>query len=205
MLKEQFSLLRSFLRTGFQKNAVLCAAGFLAAGIIGYFIGISSPDMVETVIESFLENAENSGVIQEDGTISAFALLANNWTAMLISAAYGFLPFVFLPVTSLAVNGFILGISGAMYQIYGQSAALWLAALLPHGIFELTALVLSIACGIHLCISINRVIIGSRSRTPMVETLCDLLRVMLLLVAPLTIAAAFIEAYVTPVIMALFM
>ena len=39
----------------------------------------------------------------------------------------------------------------------------------------------------------------------MVELLCGLLRVLLLTVMPLTVAAAFIEAYVTPAVMALFL
>ena len=39
----------------------------------------------------------------------------------------------------------------------------------------------------------------------MVELLSDLLRVMLLIVLPMTVAAAFIEAYVTPLVMSLFM
>ena len=82
---------------------------------------------------------------------------------------------------------------------------LYFAGLLPHGVFELTALVLSIACGIHLCISLNRMILKSSRHVPMVETLSDLLRVMLLLVAPMTIAAAIIEAYITPIVMSLFM
>ena len=39
----------------------------------------------------------------------------------------------------------------------------------------------------------------------MVELLSDLLRVMLLVVLPLTVLAAVMECYVTPVVMGLFM
>lgn len=205
VLMEQITLLREFLRTGFRKITLFCAVGFLAAGVIGCVVGLLYPDVVTSTIASFWEAIEEAGVIREDGSLSTVALLANNWTAMLLSAAYGFIPFLFLPVTSLVSNGFILGITGAMYQLYDQTLALWLAALLPHGIFELTALVLSIASGIHLCISMSRLVLGSPNRVPMVETLCSLLRVMLLLVAPLTIAAAFIEAYITPWVMTFFM
>ncbi len=205
ILKEQLLLVRSFLRTGFRNCILLCAAGFLAAGAAGYFIGILSPEMVESVVTSFIESAEQSGVIEDNGTISIFALLANNWTAMLISAVCGLFPFVFLPASSLILNGFILGITGALYQLYDQTLALWLAALLPHGIFELPALILSIACGVYVCFHMSRLVIESRNRIPMMEVFCDVLRVMLLLVAPLTIAAAFIEAYVTPVIMSFFL
>ena len=136
-LKDQISLLRSFLRSGFRKSVLLCAAGFLAAGIAGYIIGTNSPETIESVIGYFMAAVEQSGVIEDDGTISVFALLANNWSAMLISVLYGLIPFAFLPVSSLLMNGFILGITGAMYQMYDQALSLWLSALLPHGIFEL--------------------------------------------------------------------
>ena len=151
-----------------------------------------------------MATVEQSGVIEDDGSISAFALLANNWSAMLISVLYGLIPFAFLPVSSLLANGFILGITGIMYQLYEQTLALWLAALLPHGIFELPALVLSVACGVYLCVQISKLILRYPNRAPMLEVLCNVLRVVLLLVAPLTIAAAFVEAYVTPVIMSFF-
>ena len=204
-LKENLVLVRRFLRTGFRTSVLLCAAGFLAAGIAGYFIGTLSPETVESVIAFFMETIEQSGVIEDDGTISTFALLANNWSAILISVVYGLLPFVFLPLSSLLTNGFILGISGAMYQLYGQSLSLWLAALIPHGIFELPALVLSVAGGVYLCFHVSRFVLRYPNRAPMPDVFCNVLRVMLLVVAPLTIAAAFVEAYVTPAIMSFFL
>lgn len=205
ILTEHLPLLRSFLRTDFRKCILLCAAGFLAAALAGYFIGVTSPETVESVINLFLETAEQSGVFEDDGTISTFALLSNNWTAMLISVAYGLVPFAFLPVSSLITNGFILGISGAMYRLYEQKLSLWLAALLPHGIFEIPALVLSIACGVYLCVQMSKLVLRHPNRPPMIEVLCNTLRVVLLLIAPLTIAAAFVEAYVTPLIMSFFL
>ena len=204
-LKEHLLLTRSFLRTNFRKYILLCAAGFLAAGLAGYFVGIFSPETVESVVALFLETAEQSGVFADDGTISTFALLANNWSAMLISVAYGLIPFTFLPVSSLITNGFILGISGAMYHLYEQRFLLWLVALLPHGIFEIPALVLSIACGVYLCVQMSRLVLRIPDRPPMLETFCNVLRVVLLLIAPLTITAAFVEAYITPVIMSFFL
>lgn len=204
-LKEHFLLVRNFLRSDFRKCVLICTAGFLVTGVAGYFIGAMSPETIESVIAFFLESAEQSGVFQEDGTLSTFALLANNWTAMLVSVAYGLLPFAFLPLSSLVINGFILGISGAMYQTYQMKLSLWLAGLLPHGIFEIPALVLSIACGVYVCFQMNRFILRHPNRAPMLEVFCDVLRVMLLLVAPLTIAAAFVEAYVTPIIMSFFL
>ena len=113
--------------------------------------------------------------------------------------------YFFLPLLSIAVNGLLMGLLAAWYHSNGISLGLYLAGILPHGIFELPALLLSAACGVCLCRNMCRLVVSSPKRTPMVELLCDLLRVMLLIVLPMTVAAAFIEAYVTPVVMALFM
>ena len=204
-LKKQSTLLRDFLRTGFRKVFLLCAVGFIAAAVLGYFVGQAAPDIVETTLESFAQQVEDAGVVNEDGSFSPLALLANNWSAMLISALYGLIPFLFLPIISLFTNGFLMGIMAALYQTEGISMLLYAAALIPHGIFELPALMLSIACGIYLCCHVSRFILRHPNRAPMVEVFCDVLRVILLLVAPMTIAAAFIEAYITPAVMMLFM
>ena len=82
---------------------------------------------------------------------------------------------------------------------------LYLAGILPHGIFELPALVIAAACGVCLCRNMGRLVTSSPKRVPMVELLSDLLRVLLFWSLPMTVAAAFPEAYVTPLVMALFM
>lgn len=93
----------------------------------------------------------------------------------------------------------------AWYHSSGIPMSIYFAGILPHGIFELPALIIASACGVCLCRNMCRLVTSSPKRASMVELLSDLLRVLLLLILPLTVAAAFIEAYVTPVIMALFM
>lgn len=202
-LKEQFSLLREFLRSDFRRMFLLCALGMVCACALGVGFSLARPDAAMEGIGLFITQAEQSGVVDEYGRMSVFALLLNNWRAMLLSAAYGFIPFLFLPVFSLLSNGVLLGVTAAVYVSNEMSLGFLLAGILPHGVFELPALVLSIACGVYLCRNMCRLVTSSPSRIPMVELLGDLLRVLVLLVAPMTVAAAFIECYVTPVIMGL--
>lgn len=204
VLREQFRLLTAFLRTDFRRTLTRCAAAMLILMLLGGAAGLIYPEVVDEVLSMFMEVVEEAGVIDEEGNFSVFALLANNLSAMLTSAAYGVIPFIFLPALSLFSNSFLIGIMAAWYHTSGFSLALFAAGILPHGIFELPALVLSIACGIFLCRNITRAVSGRRDRLPFPQLLCDLLRVMLLLVAPMTVAAAFIECYVTPAVMALF-
>ena len=204
-LKEQTGLLGDFLRGGFRRTALFCALGMAGAAVLGVAIGLLFPQQAAQVLNAFMEQVEQSGVIDEQGQMSVFALLMSNWRAMLLSAAYGFIPFLFLPLLSLLSNGVLLGLLGGLVYAGGQSILFYLAGILPHGIFELTALVLSIACGVTLCRNMCDLAVSSQRRVPLPALLEDLLRVLVLLVAPLTAAAAFLECYVTPVVMNFFL
>ena len=202
--REQAALLRTFLRTGFRRTVLWCGLGMAAAGVLGFAAAQIRPGLAEELINAFREQVTQSGVVDEEGAMSVFALLMNNWRAMLLTAMYGFIPFLFLPLISLLVNGALLGIMASYYMTHGMSMLLFLAGILPHGVLELPALVLSIACGVQLCRNMCLLVTSSPRRVPMVELLGDLLRVMVLLVAPMTVAAALIECYVTPAVMWLF-
>jgi len=202
-LNEQGSLLKDFLAGGFRRTLWFCALGLLLTVLLGVGIGLLVPEQAAQTMNSFMEQIEQSGVITSDGQMSVFALLMNNWRAMLVSAAYGFLPFLFLPLISLLTNGVLLGMLAALFMAQGTSLLAYLAGILPHGIFEIPALVFSIACGVYLCRNMCRLVTSSPKRIPMVEVLGDLLRVLVLLVAPMTVAAALIECCVTPAVMGL--
>ena len=185
-LNEQGSLLKDFLTGGFRRTL-----GMLLTVLLGVGIGLLVPEQAAQTMNTFMEQAAQSGVVNEEGEMSVFALLMNNWRAMLISAAYGFVPFLFLPAISLVVRG--------------MSLLAYLTGIVPHGVFEIPALIFSIACGVHLCRAMNQLVTSHPDRAPLPAVLEDLLRVLVMVVAPLTVAAAFTECYVTPVIMSLFL
>ena len=202
-VKEQAALLGKFLKGDFRRTLGFCALGMVLAVLLGVGIGLLFPEQAYQTLNSFMEQISESGVIDENGGMSVFALLMNNWRAMLVSAAYGVVPFLFLPIFSLLMNGALLGLLAAVFASGGNSIAAYLAGILPHGIFEIPALIFSIACGVYLCRNMCRLVVSSPERIPTLELLEDLLRVVVLLVAPLTAAAAFVECYVTPVVMGL--
>lgn len=204
-LKEQTGLLGGFLRADFRVVLRLCALTLALSALVGFAIAYAAPEVVDKVLEAFMNQIQEAGVVDETGELSVFALLMNNWRAMLVSAAYGFLPFLFLPLISLLTNGVLLGMLAALFMAQGTSLLAYLAGILPHGIFEIPALVFSIACGVYLCRNMCRMVTNHPGKAPLLAVLEDLLRVMVMIVAPLTVAAAFVECYVTPVIMALFL
>lgn len=204
-LREQAALLGKFLRGDFRRTLGWCALGMALGVLLGVVLGLSFPERAYQVLNAFMEQAEESGVVDTEGELSVFALLMNNWRAMLTSIAYGVVPFLFLPVLSLMMNGMLLGLLAAIFVGGGASFAVYLAGILPHGAFELPALLFAIACGVRLCRNMCRLVVSSPDRIPMLELLEDLLRVVVLVIAPLTAAAAFVECYVTPVVMGWFL
>ena len=132
------------------------------------------------------------------------ALFGNNVRASAVSILYGFIPFLYLTALALGTNALILGVFAAYYVNNGVSLLVYLAGILPHGIFELTALMLAFAGGFLLCRQITQYV-RSNTKGMMKPLMLNLLRVFILHILPLLAVAAVAEVYVTPHVRALFM
>lgn len=200
-MKKQFRAIGDFWRAEYGRYVGMTAAAFLVLLVLAYIAGRLFPDIPVSVISAFNEDIAGSGIVQEDGSFNVLALFTNNLRAMLLGVLYGFIPFLYLPALALGVNAAILGMLASL--IDGQ----WLllaAGILPHGIFELPALFLSLAAGLCLCKNIN-VYIRKNEKGIMKPLLLNILRVVVLLVLPLLVIAAVMETYVTPALMQLFL
>lgn len=135
--------------------------------------------------------------------ISVGFLFGHNLQALLVSLLLG--------VFSLGVGStmtFLLNfslISGVLagFSLIGQSPwTLLVFGILPHGIFEIPALVLSTAAVLRLGASL---ITPDHSRTmteSFLVSLADYTRVLVGLIVPLLLVAAVIETYITPLLLA---
>ncbi len=200
-MKKQLRAIGDFWRAEYGRYVGMTAAAFLVLLVLAYIAGRLFPDIPATVISAFNEDIAGSGIVQEDGSFNVLALFANNLRAMVLGILYGFIPFLYLPALALGVNAAILGMLASL--IDGQ----WLllaAGILPHGIFELPALCLSLAAGLCLCKNINAYI-RKNEKGIMKPLLLNILRVTVLLVLPLLVIAAVMETYVTPALMQLFL
>lgn len=200
-MKKQFRAIGDFWRAEYGRYVGMTAAAFLVLLVLAYIAGQLFPDIPVSVISAFNEDIAGSGIVQEDGSFNVLALFTNNLRAMVLGVLYGFIPFLYLPALALGVNAAILGMLASL--IDGQ----WLllaAGILPHGIFELPALFLSLAAGLCLCKNIN-VYIRKNEKGVMKPLLLNILRVVVLLVLPLLVIAAVMETYVTPALMQLFL
>ena len=180
------------------KRAAMWGALWLA---IGFLTAIARPELTEKLLE-FLEKVYRE-ILGEDLGISfstVIEIFKNNVEVALIGMFLGII-FGIVPFLSLALNFFILGFLTGIFAFShegGQlpSLALFLVAVLPHGIIEIPTLVVAAAFGMNL---------GWFWRTP-AENLTDWQKfsqavVRNLQIAPLIItlllAAAWIEVFVS--------
>ena len=200
-MKKQLRALGDFWREEYGRWVGMTAIAFLVLVVLSYIAGRLLPEIPATILTYFNEVVADSGIVRDDGSFSALALFGNNLRAMVLSTLYGFIPFLYLPALSMGVNAILLGMVAS--SVNGQ----WLllaAGILPHGIFELPALCLSLAAGLCLCQNINRYI-RKNEKGVMKPLLLNILRVTGLVVVPLLVIAAIMESYVTPAVMQLFM
>lgn len=199
-MKKQLRALGDFWREEYGRWVGMTAVAFLVLVVLSYIAGRLFPEIPATILTYFNEVVADSGIVRDDGSFSVLALFGNNLRAMVLSTLYGFIPFLYLPALSMGVNAILLGMVAS--SVNGQ----WLllaAGILPHGIFELPALCLSLAAGLCLCQNINRYI-RKNEKGIMKPLLLNILRVTGLVVIPLLVVAAIMESYVTPAVMQLF-
>ena len=198
MIASQFRQLRDFFRSqDFRHSLLITGGAFAALIVLAFAVGLIFPAVPAQVLTLFSQQMADAGVVSESGSISVPALLWNNLRAMVLSVLYGFIPFIYLPALSL-------GLFAAYFLNNGISMLAYLGGILPHGIFELPALVISLACGIYLCSRINQYV-RKNTRDIMAPTLKNIVRVLALTVLPLLAVAAAVEAYVTPAVMQFFL
>lgn len=202
-IKRQFGALKAFYRKDYGHFLFITAVAFLVLVVLSYVAGLLLREQAMSLMQWFGEQVVDLGVMDESGNFSTLALFFNNFRAMITGAAYGFIPFIYLPAISLGVNAMLLGVFAAVYSAQGISLLLYLAGILPHGIFELPALVLSIACGLYLCRTITD-FVRHNTKGVVRSALANIARVIVINIIPLLLIAAVVEANITPVVMNLF-
>lgn len=205
-VKKQAVLAWKFYREQLLRLHIGCMVAFLAVSALSAVVFGAFAQQAQAIVESFMEEVQQSGLLDENGGISLPALFGNNLQATLTATVMGFVPFVFLPVFSLALNSVVIGAVLALSGTMGvQTWNMIFLGLLPHGIFEIPAIMLGVAMGLYLCRQMNGTL-RKRPGTPRIEAvLPHLCRVTVFGVVPLLAAAAVIETFVTPLLLGLVM
>lgn len=112
---------------------------FVIPLLIGYFYADSISEYIQPMVDNFQKQVDE-GVI----TLTTHSIFTNNVTVAFILYALGALGGV-LGALILANNGMFIGYFGADFNIYA-----YLALTVPHGIFEIPAIIIATTGGFVL-------------------------------------------------------
>ncbi len=164
----------------------------------------ANPEALETV-QGYINGLFDSlGVVDETGNISFSGLFANNLRAAMFMVIYGAIPFLFLPVYTIIFNAAIVGVVVALMHSLELPVLAIFMGIIPHGIFEIPAICIAATLGTILCKDIIDIILNKKQRLPFKSLVYEKLKVFALAVVPLLLIAAFVEAYITPTVMMMF-
>jgi stage II sporulation protein M len=170
---------------------------FVAIGLfgVGIALGLATPvSIAELFSENLAAFEELAAIFVPFQITTAIFIFLKNVSALLIS--FVFSPILCLvPILALTVNGWLISfISVAVVQ--EESLGVLLAGLLPHGIFELPALIMGEAAALSFG-ALTIVALVSKKKDLLLPGLKQNLR-YLLIACTLLLPAAIIETYVTP-------
>jgi stage II sporulation protein M len=176
---------------------ILIAVGLFVIGMgIGLAISVIMPDSIVGLFAEELSTLEELGTIFApfQATTAVFIFL-KNVSALLFS--FIFSPILCLvPILALAFNGLLLSFVSVIVA-QEESLGLVLAGVLPHGIFEIPALIIGEAAALSFGVMTIIALIYREKRNLLLPNLKKNLRYLLLAFA-LLVPAAIIETFVTP-------
>ncbi len=167
---------------------------FFSTITVGWVGSIYHPEMGTNLMQLFEKEVAGQMNIDKPFDMSV-KLFINNFGACLLLFLGG-ASFGILTIFIMSLNGIVIG---AIMEIIHKDHS-WVfiaAALLPHGIFEIPAFIISGALGILLAQSLISEWYGGADTAGEAQKLA---RIFLLYVLPLVVVAACVEAFITPVI-----
>jgi stage II sporulation protein M len=167
---------------------------FCATLTVGWVGSLQNPAVGESLMKLF--EKEVAGQIMSNNPYDICTkLFINNLGACLLLFLGG-ASFGILTIFIMSLNGIVIG---AIMEIIHKDHS-WVfiaAALIPHGIFEIPAFILSGALGILLAQTLIAEWYGNGDTAGEAQKLA---RIFLFYVLPLVVIAACVEAFITPVI-----
>ncbi|MBA7634041.1 hypothetical protein ES703_41615 [subsurface metagenome] len=181
-LKEEYKKSWNYLKES--KNFIyIIMAIFFVFVLIGFFI--PAPDSLVKQILEFIEELLEKTQGMSHGELIKFIFL-NNLQSSFYGMIFGVLLGIF-PMIAAIANGYLLGFVASISVENGGFLILW--RLLPHGIFELPAVFISLGLGLKF----GMFIFQKRKLESFKEYFFNSLRTFLLIIIPLLIIAGIIE------------
>jgi uncharacterized membrane protein SpoIIM required for sporulation/ABC-type transport system involved in multi-copper enzyme maturation permease subunit len=167
-----------------------------AVGNLQGYLDSAKPEQMAEIQKQLIRMGDFSDVSQE---LTAPYLFVHNIEATLLIGFFGLFSFGVLGVILYLINTTVIGLLLGLFKLMGYAPVpLALAGILPHGIFEVPALLLSCAVILQGGLVLVTPQAGRTVGEVLIEALADWVRIIVGLVIPLLIVAAYIESNITP-------
>lgn len=179
----------------------------LAGAWVGYDqVAVNAPDLLKNV-ETLADLREEVGDIPAanglgETQITAPFIFMNNVRATVVMLLFGLFTFGVLGIMVYLLNAGLIGGVLSLFAYYGISPwLLFSSGILPHGLFELPALMLSGAAVLRMAVALVTPQTGRSIGEVFIDLIADWVKVYLGVIIPLLALAAVVETYVTPIIL----
>ncbi len=150
----------------------------------------------DTISKGFIEGLQAVRFYSTGGTLLVWL---QNLRAVLIASLLGIFSFGVLGMLVLMLPLAIIGYVAANVSLAGHSALTFLVALvLPHGLFEIPAMLLAGAAILNLGATLTAPADGKTIGEAWLQALAKWAKIMIGVVLPLFLLAAFVEVFITP-------
>lgn len=166
---------------------------------IGLVFGLMPPKGFDDLMsENLVALEELAGVLAPFTFTTLIFIIVKNSLALILSFALSPL-LCLIPILSLVVNGSVIGFVSARV-VEEESLGVLLAGILPHGIFEIPALIIGLAAALSFGTVAMLSPFSQEKRAQLLPSLKHNLRYLLIALA-LLVPAAIIETFITPLLL----
>jgi uncharacterized membrane protein SpoIIM required for sporulation/ABC-type transport system involved in multi-copper enzyme maturation permease subunit len=163
---------------------------------VSELINKATPERLQKIESSISQLPELTNL---QGSISAPFLFMNNTRAVTAIFFMGLFSFGVLGILLYMLNISFIGGLFALFELLGMHPwPIFLAGVVPHGVFEIPALMIGSAVVLYIGATLVTPQTGKSMGEIIIELLADWMKIFLGVVVPLLAIAAIIEAYVTP-------
>lgn len=182
------------------RNWLILAVIIFLAGTLFAFFGTAQQGGSTPAIETQLDDLHKlfDLILDNPPLIMVLIVFLKNFMAVAQMLFLGVLAGI-SPLATLFLNGYILGIAAALQQAMGNAVpAVIILGILPHGVFELSAVFICAALGLKLgyhCIAFP---LPQKTRLQSFRHIWKEIVSIIPLIVTLLLCAAIVEIYITP-------
>jgi len=180
------------------KNFItFCIQLFFVSTIAGIYIAINHTKETQEVLK-FVSEMFSPAVNYSQSELFFF-IFQNNVIALFISLVESIV-FGISSIAMIIANGVIIGVFAVL--VADKTSILhFILGILPHGIFELPAAIITSSMGMRIGSAVISKIM--KKKVSIAYEIYNAIKCYILIVVPLLLVAAFVEAFITPVILSL--